>query len=447
MIAPTGQNSVVRVLVVDDEKAVRAGVRGFLEMAGYEVEVAEHASAAMRLLTGCAPDVVLSDITMPGLSGVDLLREIRRAAPDVQVIMMTGAPTIETASEAVRAGAADYLTKPVNKEGILRSVGRAAQVKRLEDESRRLQRENESYRLELEARNEQLDALVRKKSRQLAAAHDRLVLADRTKLDFLRLISHELRTPAHGLFGIAGLVFDACRGQEGMRELRDLFEASRARMMDTLDGALLLAQIQTSREEFKPTRVSLSAVLADAHATALPHLRMRGVGLDGPPACFATVIGNPNLLRTALSSLLETAGMFAEEGRSVVLRCVEAAEGATLRVRAAGRTLAPDAIPGFFEVFGAVRQSSPAEELGLKPAVAERIVSLFGGSVRIENVEPPGVELTILLPITHTAQVAVPGAGIALLERIPVAAQRQGPGGGAGKQSGSTQASTGMGAG
>jgi len=152
MKSESKQQFAVRVLVVDDEKSIRVSGRALLSAAGYEVETAEDARAAKEMLRACAFDVVVCDIVLPALSGVELLREIRQSAPAVQVIMMTGEPTVETASEAVRTGACDYLSKPVGKQDLLRAVGNAARLKRVEDERKRLAEENAAYRRDLERR-------------------------------------------------------------------------------------------------------------------------------------------------------------------------------------------------------------------------------------------------------------------------------------------------------
>lgn len=95
---------------------------------------------AQALLAQGDWDVVVTDIVMPGLSGIELLKAIRSAAPDVQVILMTGEPTVETAAEAIRSGASDYLSKPVSKQAMLQSVTTALQIKLLTKE--RESREN-----------------------------------------------------------------------------------------------------------------------------------------------------------------------------------------------------------------------------------------------------------------------------------------------------------------
>lgn len=140
----------VRVLVVDDEKSIRVGVSALLRGAGYTAETAGDAKSAMEMLSSGTYDVVVSDIVLPAVSGIELLQRIRAAAPHVQVIMMTGEPTVDTAAAAVRAGASDYLAKPVTKDVLLRAVANAVRIKRLEDERRRLVAENEVYQHDLE---------------------------------------------------------------------------------------------------------------------------------------------------------------------------------------------------------------------------------------------------------------------------------------------------------
>ena len=130
-----------KVLIVDDERSVRITLREFLVADGYDVETAGDAREARRLLGVSGFDVVVSDIVLPEMNGIELLKTIRASVPFVQVILMTGEPTVDTAAQALRVGAFDYLSKPVDKNTILRIVGHAAKTKALEDERRRLEQE------------------------------------------------------------------------------------------------------------------------------------------------------------------------------------------------------------------------------------------------------------------------------------------------------------------
>ena len=170
-----------RVLIVDDEKSIRFTLREFLVAAGHEVHVAADAHEALRLLDGARFDVVVCDIVLPQITGIELLKAIRHAAPVAQVIMITGEPTLDTATEALRLGAFDYLTKPVNKQAILRCVGNAARVKALEDDRRRLEAENQRHL-------ENLEHLVEERTHHLSEANQQLSEA----LDDVRRMQEQL---------------------------------------------------------------------------------------------------------------------------------------------------------------------------------------------------------------------------------------------------------------
>ncbi len=138
------------ILVVDDEKSILLTLKAFLRKDGHEVYLAEDADAALNVMSEEKIDVTVTDIILPNMNGVDLLKTIRKTWPRVQVIMITGTPTIETATEALRTGAFDYIAKPVSKEAVLHVVGNAMKVKLLDDERRRLEEDNRRHREELE---------------------------------------------------------------------------------------------------------------------------------------------------------------------------------------------------------------------------------------------------------------------------------------------------------
>jgi PAS domain S-box-containing protein len=141
---------MAHVLVVDDEKGIRITLQAFLERDGHEVKIAEDSASALDLLRENEFDVVVSDIVLPKMTGVELLESIRKLSEHVQVILITGEPTLETASSALRLGAIDYLAKPVDRQSIVRSVRNAARTKALIDDKLRLEKENQIYQNDLE---------------------------------------------------------------------------------------------------------------------------------------------------------------------------------------------------------------------------------------------------------------------------------------------------------
>ncbi|MBI3291304.1 MAG: response regulator, partial [Elusimicrobia bacterium] len=101
-----------RILIVDDEEASRELCRDFLEADGYTLQVAEGGEAALRLLEPSPCPLVITDLNMPQMNGLELLRVIKQRYPDTEVILITAYGEIKTAVEAMRDGAFDYITKP-----------------------------------------------------------------------------------------------------------------------------------------------------------------------------------------------------------------------------------------------------------------------------------------------------------------------------------------------
>mgnify|MGYP001602892134 CR=1 FL=1 len=127
-----------RILAVDDEPAQIELVSGFLARHGYEVLTAGNGTAALERFKAEPVELILTDQKMPGLSGLDLLEAARAVNPEVAVIVMTAYGTIEHAVAAIKGGATDYLTKPLNLDELLHRIGRVRDRHRLLEENREL---------------------------------------------------------------------------------------------------------------------------------------------------------------------------------------------------------------------------------------------------------------------------------------------------------------------
>jgi response regulator RpfG family c-di-GMP phosphodiesterase len=156
-----------RVLVADDDEAIRKALR--LMLAGYDVREAGDGAQALRVFEEEGADLVLSDLQMPAMSGLELLRRVKAADDTAAFIILTGAGTVENAVQALRLQADDYLVKPFNVDEVLLACARAL-------EHRRLVRENRGYQQQLEARvaeqAREIEGLVIDALRSLATAID-----------------------------------------------------------------------------------------------------------------------------------------------------------------------------------------------------------------------------------------------------------------------------------
>lgn len=131
------------ILIVDDEKAIQTSLRGVLEDEGYRVTAVGAGSEALARLTEETPDLILLDIWMPGMDGLEVLAEIKRLRLDQAVVMISGHGTIETAVKATKLGAYDFIEKPLSLEKTLLTVARGLEHSRLERENRELRQQVE----------------------------------------------------------------------------------------------------------------------------------------------------------------------------------------------------------------------------------------------------------------------------------------------------------------
>ncbi|MCS6897237.1 MAG: sigma-54 dependent transcriptional regulator [Nitrospira sp.] len=126
------------ILVVDDEEAIRTSLRSILEDEGYQVMVASSGAEALKVYGNDPPDLMLLDIWMPEMDGLETLRRVKELAPASQVMMMSGHGSIETAVKAIKLGAYDYIEKPLSLESVTLRVKHALEQFRLEQENRAL---------------------------------------------------------------------------------------------------------------------------------------------------------------------------------------------------------------------------------------------------------------------------------------------------------------------
>jgi DNA-binding NtrC family response regulator len=135
-----------RVLVVDDEQIIRESLSFILQKEGYEVEDAPNGQEAYKKVSENPPDIVITDIEMPGMKGVDLLEKISQVSPQTFVIIITAYGSIETAIKALRMGAYDYILKPLDFDELVLRLRRLMEVKRLALENQMLRQEiNREY--------------------------------------------------------------------------------------------------------------------------------------------------------------------------------------------------------------------------------------------------------------------------------------------------------------
>lgn len=130
-----------QILVVDDEKNMRETLSSILKDEGYQVTTAESAEKALKNMEEAFFSIMIADLKMPGMDGVELLRRAKKISPEMEVLMITAYPTVATAVEAMKQGAYDYIVKPFNPEEIILTIKKVVKHQRVLEENRRLREE------------------------------------------------------------------------------------------------------------------------------------------------------------------------------------------------------------------------------------------------------------------------------------------------------------------
>jgi two-component system response regulator HydG len=172
--------NLLNLLVVDDERAIREGCREVAQQIGFCTHIADSADQAMRVLDKTGVDVVLLDLRMPGLGGLDVLREIKRRRPDTIVIVITGYATVQSAVQAMKHGAYDYVTKPFNLEELRLLLERVVSHLQLTSENRILREQVKSKEGfgSIIGRSPEMEKLYRIVAKAAHSTHPVLILGE-----------------------------------------------------------------------------------------------------------------------------------------------------------------------------------------------------------------------------------------------------------------------------
>jgi len=373
-------------MIVDDNPANLKLLEDMLLQKGHKVRSFPLGRLALEAAKKHPPDLILLDVNMPEMNGYEVcerLKSIKELA-SIPVIFLSALDESEDKVKAFQGGAADYVSKPFRFEEVHARVETHLKLHALGQA--------------LQSQNERLEEAVAARTRELSIANERLTILDHSKNDFLTLISHEFRTPLNGVLGASELILGRMPRTEQNNELKDIYRRSRQRILTILDDALLLTQIDISGERFKSAEVSsLSPTVGQALEQTSEFAKARHVTLMPPPLDMGSVAGNEDLLVRALQALIETAVKFSAEGEAILLSSETAPGWRKVIVEASGRIIPSPALAKFFDLFSIGEAITPGGDLGLSAPLAFRILSLFGGSVSVANLEPAGIRLTISL--------------------------------------------------
>jgi len=373
------------IMIVDDNPANLKLLEDMLLQRGHEVRSFPLGRLALASASKRPPDLILLDINMPEMNGYEVCQRLKsvEVLQAIPVIFLSALNETQDKVKAFRSGAVDYISKPFQFEEVHARVETHLELHNLQRA--------------LKVHNERLEETVAARTHELAEANERLTILDRSKSEFLKLISHEFRTPLHGLLGVGELLLEQFSATEENNHLEGIFKRSRRRILSILDDALLLTEIDVNGAAFRSAPVSFSNALCLAVERTAEFAESRQVTLIAPAVDLGLVLADENLLVRALQALLETAVKFSDKSGAVRLAHESAQDSRRLEIESQGRTIPGPALAKVFDLFSIGEAITPGGDLGVGLPLAYRILSLFGASLNVANRDSTGILLTISL--------------------------------------------------
>jgi len=421
------ERNLGNILVVDDDPGMREFLTLFLTSEGYTVVSAANGDEALAYVqkrsqekeAGVEIDLTVMDIKMPPPGGIEVLRQLRNADPDAVVVLITGYASVETAMQAVRYGAFDYLTKPLSDvSDLLTIVQRGLNRRRMLINSRKLLTQlrhayEENLRLleEMQALNRDLEARISERTQELERANRRLQGLDRLKSELLANVSHELYTPLNAIIGFSQALLDGLHGSllSGQKRLVESIQDSGHRLKGSFDDLIDMAQLSANEVAIHPLSVRLTPILQGMKALVERSAEEKEIDIAIEVAPHVeTVWADEAKLKRMLYELLSNALRFTPAGGQITLQATlyppEQPHELHLAVSDTGIGIPADELEEIFDPFRQVDSSLSRRfgGLGLGLAIVRHYAELHGGRVWAESEPQSGSTFTLALPLMST---------------------------------------------
>ena len=372
-----------KILIIDDEIGPRESLRMLLKPS-YQVHTAENVETGLQLLQEKRPDTIVMDIRMPGMNGIDGLRKIREIDPHLSVIMLTGFGALDTAKEALRLGANDYISKPFDAGEMRAVIGRNV-------ERTRVQRASETAATDIkELNNRLLKELAQK---------ERLASLGQASAEFV----HDLGNPLTIVWGYVQLLAKKLDRAEDGGAVENAASVKELKIIEQnvrLCRELLTMWQSYGSVEASPHKpISVSAILREVIKGVGAMAAQNGVEVKAS-ICedTCTLLGDAVQIKRAIQNVVINALQASVEKKGTVsVDCTQRDFYVDIRIEDTGSGISPAQMNKIFDPYFTTKQSKSGTGLGLY--ITKKVVEDHNGSIKVDSTPDVGTVFTIRLPL------------------------------------------------
>ncbi len=366
------------ILAVDDQPENLMVFEADLEDAGYRVKLAENGPAALKKIDEEIPDLVLLDVSMPGLDGYEVCRRIRNRAEtkDLPVIMVTGRDSVEDIVEGLDAGAYDYITKPIEPRILLARIRTQLRVKQLQDA--------------LKKSIQELEHLQQLRS------------------DFVAMITHDMKAPLTSIVGLSGMLMEEEPGAPPTEEFRESLgniNTNGRKLTQLINDFLTFSRIEAGKLEFHFEPIDLNLCIMQAVSLFKYQAEKKNIRIQYNPRSEAPdILGDDAQIERALGNLLSNAIKYSQAGQTVGVELTLDGDWLQVEIRDEGPGIEPDLLPRLFDRYFRVRSPEKTEGTGLGLSIVKSVAEAHGGSVDVETEPGQGSRFVLRFPVWKSAK-------------------------------------------
>ncbi|MCK4617958.1 hybrid sensor histidine kinase/response regulator, partial [Candidatus Aerophobetes bacterium] len=356
------------ILVIDDEETMRNACQQVLSKSGYHTETCADGADGLRKVRELPPDLVLVDLKMPGISGMEVLEKIGKIDSTIISIVITGYATIESAVEAMKRGAYDFLPKPFTPDELRIIIKRGLERRKLVLESLSLRREKEKI-----------------------------------EKNFISMVSHELRRPLIDVQEYLEVVRTGITGRltQPQKEVLEKASGQINTLLVLIKNWLDMSRIETGRMLENLELLDLSQILHKTVDFLREKTKNKKITLEvNIPAHLPLIKGEKLSIERAFTNLIRNAIDYNREEGKISVKTKEEADYVVIEVSDTGIGIPKKDIPFIFDEFFRVknRKTRHITGSGLGLSIVKKIVEAHRGSIEVRSEEGKGSTFTVFLP-------------------------------------------------